>query len=136
MYITISDVERELNDRWSDTTSPTVSDIEQFILEAENIINGILHNAGIVTPVKPSSAITLAIIRSGLLGYVVSHVMSAYSGLVSDTTEKEKEYLSRWEKTLDIITKYPNVCADAGRHKEVSYNNGKDHTFVMGENSW
>jgi len=136
MYITVADLERELNDRWSDTTSPTVNDIEQFIVEAEGITNGMLHNAGIVVPVTSSSPITLALIRSGILGYVAARVMSAYSGLVSDSTEREKEYMAKWERLVDIITKYPNTCADAGRHRKVSHSEVRRPVFSMEETSW
>jgi len=116
-YIVVTDVESLIGDvDFTDTTTPTTTEVTQFITWVEGKVNALLYQLGFTVPVTATESKKL--IEATVLwgaGALTLEAMSAMGG-----GEQENTRLDRWWKFYegglgDILNSGGEVLYDAGR---------------------
>ena len=113
-YVVETNVESELSVDITATTSPTSTELTEFITQIEAEFNGVLHSIRVTVPiVKANSPIAFEIATQTALWGVCSRTLNAYGGVILDQSPKAQLYWDRYKAKLEEIKNNPDILYDA-----------------------
>lgn len=113
-YTTELNVESELSIDINATTTPTTTELAEFIDQIDAELNGVLHAIGISIPIiSGTSPYAYKIATQTELWGVCSRTLNSYGGVVLDQTPKAEIYWQRYKAKLKEIRNDPDILYDA-----------------------
>jgi len=112
-FLVRQDVATELNVKFSESTQPSIAEIEHMIEDIEAEVRGFVTSAGLAVPTKTANPYSFSFVRMTTMWGVCSRCQAAYGGNVINMSPREEMYWDRYQAYLKKIQDTPSILSDA-----------------------